>query len=115
MQKIFLTLILLCAASLMTAAQEDGLKIPAEVTPFIEKDTKAIALETADLNGDGTQDFILVLESLKNGSEDEEGKRSLLILTRGADNKLTLSGRNDKGLVYCRTCGGVMGDPFQGV
>ncbi|MDQ4122648.1 MAG: hypothetical protein M3209_14515 [Acidobacteriota bacterium] len=94
---------------------ENELKIPPEVTPFVENETKAIALEKADLNGDGTQDFILVLEDLKNESEDEKGKRSLLVLTRGADDKLTLAKRNDKGVVYCRTCGGIFGDPFDGV
>ncbi len=99
----------------MIAAQETDLKIPAEVAPFVEKDTKAIALEAADLDGDGTQDFVLVLEHTQSKSEDEEGPRSLLVLTRGADKKLTLAKRNDHGVVYCRTCGGVFGDPFEGV
>lgn len=112
MRKIILVLILMCGATLLTAAQEDTPKIPAEVAPFVEKNTKAMALESADLNGDGTPDFILILEKLKDASEDEQGQRVLLIITRGAGRKLTLAARNDNGLVYCRTCGGIFGDPF---
>lgn len=115
MRRIISGLILICAVSLVIAAQESELKIPSEVAPFVEKDTKAIALETADLNGDGTNDFVLVLEDLKNESEDEQGRRFLLILTRGVNNKLILAKRNNNGLVYCRECGGVFGDPFEGV
>src|SRR5207247_155192 len=33
---------------------------------------------------------------------------------RGADGKLSLAKRNEK-VVLCSQCGGVMGDPFQGV
>lgn len=96
------------------AAQESDLKIPADVKPFVEKGMEAIALETADLNGDGTADFVLVLDKIRAKSDEvnyDESERPLLILTRGADGKLTVAGRND-GIVYCRYCGGVYGDPF---
>lgn len=64
MKKLFCLIIALCAASFSAAAQqEDGdLKIPAEVARFVEGGTRAIRLETADLNGDGRSDFVLVLE-----------------------------------------------------
>ncbi len=115
LQIIVLTL-LICVAPLPIAAQETDLKIPPEILPFVEKDTKAIALESADLNGDGKQDFILVLENLKDAPDaEEQGTRILTILTRGADGKLMLAARNDKGVVFCRECGGVFGDPFEGV
>lgn len=115
MQKFILGLILICAVSLTIAAQETELKIPAKVAAFVEKDTKAIALEAADLNGDGVKDFVLVLEDAKSADEDEQGRRSLLILTGGAGGKLTLAKRNDKDVVFCRTCGGIFGDPFASI
>lgn len=116
MQRFILSLFLMCAASLAIAGQENELNIPAEVAPFVGKDAKAIALETADLNGDGTRDFVLVLEDLKEATDEaEQGRRSLLILTGGADKKLTLAKRNDKGVVFCRTCGGIFGDPFASI
>lgn len=115
MHRFILSLTLICAAVLAVAAQETELKMPAEVAAFVEKDTKAIALESADLNGDGIKDFVLVLEDLKESDEAERGRRSLLILTGGANNKLTLAKRNDKGVVFCRTCGGIFGDPFASI
>jgi hypothetical protein len=98
-------------------AQESEIKVPAEVAPFIESGTKAIALEKGDLNGDRRSDFILVLEKA-NPAKDDNGfpvkQRPLLILLRGADGKLTSAKRNER-VIMCSECGGVFGDPFEGV
>ena len=120
MKKLICLLLALCAYSFSAAAQqseESDLKIPAEVAPFIERGTKAIRLETADLNGDGRSDFVLVLEKSKT-KRDKDGfpldQRPLLILIRQPDKSLKLAGRNEK-VVFCATCGGVFGDPFAGI
>ena len=117
MRTIVLGLILLCVAPPLTAAQDEELKIPDEVKPFVEAGTKAIAVEAADLNGDGRGDFVLVLER-ENPSKDANDfpvrQRPLLILTRGEDGKLSEAKRNEL-LVMCSQCGGVFGDPFEGV
>jgi hypothetical protein len=117
MRKILAVLLYLCLASLVIAAQTTELKIPTEVLPFVESGTKAIALEKSDLNGDGSEDFILVLEKQKPAKDADDfpvGQRPLLILLRGADGKLTLAKRNER-VVMCSQCGGVFGDPFEGV
>lgn len=90
-------------AALVLAATLD------DVQPFVEKNTAILAVERGDLNGDGREDAVLVLEP-----EDEEQPRPLLILTRDAAGTLKLAKRSAKA-VYCRTCGGAMGDPFQGI
>jgi hypothetical protein len=117
MRRVVLGLLLLCAAPSLAAAQDDELKVPAEVQPFVERGTKAIAVEAADLNGDGRGDFILVLER-ENPAKDENdfpvNQRPLLILVRGADGKLAEAKRNER-VVMCSQCGGVFGDPFEGV
>lgn len=119
MKKLFFVLLALCAASFSAAAQqeESDVKIPAEVARFVESRTKAIALETADLNGDGSSDFVLVLERSET-EPDKDGfplnQRPLLILVRQPDKSLKLAGRNEKA-VFCSTCGGVFGDPFAGI
>lgn len=99
-------------------AQTNEIKVPAEIQPFVEKDSKAIALESADLNGDGTKDYILVLERENPTEKDKydypKNQRPLLILVRGKDNKLTEAKRNEHA-VMCSECGGMMGDPFMGV
>ena len=117
MRKFVATSIWLCVAPLILAAQESELKVPAEVTPFVESGTKAIALEKADLNGDGRVDFILVLEKESPAKDQDEfpvDQRPLLILLRGADGKLTLAKRNDQ-IIMCSLCGGAFGDPFASV
>lgn len=116
----FLTLIFfsLCLLSATAAAQNEEVKVPAEVKPFVEKGMIPIALETADLNADGRKDLILVLSkpTPADGTYDEAGdaERPTLVLVRGTDNTLSLAARNDR-VAYCKNCGGVLGDPFQGV
>lgn len=117
MRRFVLLLIWLLVAPVLLAAQENDLKIPAEVAPFVESGTKAIALEKGDLNGDRREDFILVLEK-ENAAKDSDdfpvNQRPLLILLRGADGKLSTAKRNER-VVMCSKCGGVFGDPFDGV
>ena len=110
-------MLILCAAPIVSAARQNELQIPAEVQPFVERGTKAIALEAADLNGDGRKDFVLVLER-ENPSKDENdfpvNQRPLLILVRGEGGRLAEAKRNER-VVMCSQCGGVFGDPFEGV
>jgi hypothetical protein len=107
--------VMIAAAQLAVFAQDSSMIIPPDAAAFIGKDQKALAFESGDLNGDGTIDHILVLEnSVTNPDEDGSDKRTLLIITRGADQKLTLAKRNDR-IVLCRSCGGSFGDPFDGV
>lgn len=87
-----------------------ALALPPELTRFIEKGADAIAVEQGDLNRDGRGDYALVVE----WPAKEDIPRSLLIIVRGADGSLKLAKRSDKA-VYCRECGGMMGDPFQGI
>ena len=117
MKDAIILIVTICLTGLTCYAQSDDLKIPAEVKPFIEKGTKAIALESADLNGDKTKDYILVLEKL-NPEKDEYGspvkQRPLLIIIRDKKNKLSAVKRNEK-IVMCSECGGAMGDPLEEV
>jgi hypothetical protein len=114
---IFAIALLVYAFAIEVEAQNDEIKIPANVKSFIEKGKIPIALETGDLNADGRKDMILVTsEIVKEDAAWEEGagERSVLILIAEADGTLRLAGRNDL-VVLCRNCGGVFGDPFAGV
>jgi hypothetical protein len=89
-------------------------KLPNEVRRFVDKGMKPLSLVSADLNGDGLKDFILVLERQKSKQSDpdiEDRQRPLLILIRQLDGTLKENKRNDK-IVFCSTCGGMVGDPF---
>ena len=105
-----------CLAILFGAAavQADDVDIPTDVSPFIQPGTKALALSQADLNGDGLADYILVLERLGDEYREGPNQRPLLILLRNPDGGLWQAKRNDK-IIFCSTCGGMMGDPFMGV
>jgi hypothetical protein len=113
--------LLLAAVPAVAAAQghepmEDE-DVPAELRPFVEPGTRALAIERADLDGDGRPDVLLVLQKQKASEPDAgmpERERPLLILTRQPDGSLKQAARNDK-VVYCSTCGGMMGDPFMGI
>lgn len=118
MRAVVLCLVILCAAPAVPAArQDDELKVPAEVRPFVEQGSKAIAVEAADLNGDGRGDYVLVLER-ENPAKDADdfpvNQRPLLLLVRGADGRLSEAKRNER-VVMCSRCGGVFGDPFDSV
>src|SRR5215471_8106430 len=105
-----------------TAFAEEGTylpmdQLPPEVMPIVAQGTRPLSLAGADLNGDGLQDFVLVLEKQKAQPSDpdiEDRQRLLLILVRQPGGALKEVKRNDR-IVYCSTCGGMMGDPFQGV
>lgn len=98
------------------AATGPGLDLPNEIEPFVLPGHAVLELATGDLDGDGRADAVLVLKRLDEDEAggDEELPRPLLVLVRQPDGRLRQAGRNDK-VVYCSSCGGVMGDPFQGV
>jgi len=112
-------LIALATCPVMAQPSVEAVALPAEVAPFVEAGSIPIALEKADLDRDGRKDWLLVLEYAKPRIDpadrfEEEGPRALLLLRRGADGRLVMAARNDY-VVYCRGCGGMMGDPFQGL
>ena len=85
---------------------------PAKFTAFVQQGEKLIQHQQSDLNSDGLQDYVLVVEKTKLGPS--EGQRSLLIVVGQKQGNLKLAKRNDK-VVYCLSCGGVWGDPFDSI
>ncbi len=89
--------------------------VPTEVEPFILKGYEPLDYLTGDLNGDKKKDAILILKQTGEDSiTEEEPTRPLLLLIRQADGKLKQAIRNDE-VILCRQCGGVFGDPYEGV
>lgn len=92
------------------------------LAPFVPPGNVVLVVESADLNGDGNLDFLLVTEDPRaednEGGEDEsdagEGMRTLSIVTGSPDNRLKLAAHSES-VVFCRECGGIFGDPFQEV
>lgn len=120
-----LTIIVVAAGSFPLAAQktnavreeEPGFQLPDEVKPFVEAGMKAIAYAKSDLNADGTLDYIIVLEKLEKPQEEiyaDTSARPTLIIVRDKNEKLKLAARNER-VVFCSTCAGGMGDPFDDI
>lgn len=113
MQK-FILIFLLFSTIVEADNCADSNALPANVQTFVIPGTRPIALEAADLNGDGLKDYILVLEKQKAASEQfetNEEQRPLLILIADSTGALKKVKQNNK-IVFCVTCGGIMGDPF---
>lgn len=88
-----------------------------ELAPFVPGGQIVIAQARADLDADGRDDVLLVLEADREatkGNEPDELPRRLLILRRDASGALQLVKQSEQA-VLCRQCGGVMGDPFESV
>jgi hypothetical protein len=94
----------------------DTIILPQKIAKFIPSGYALIDTAMGDLNLDKYRDIILVLKTVGEDTalDATEFKRPLLLLLGHADKTFTLAVRNDN-IVYCYQCGGVFGDPYDGV
>lgn len=77
---------------------------------FIPKDFQIRDSLVIDFNKDGISDIVLALQSSKEDLPNDFP--GILIILKGINlNEYELSARNDT-LIWCKTCGGIMGNPF---
>lgn len=90
----------------------------ANISAFIPEGYLVLDSTSGYLNGDDYKDIVLVLnepdEEETSDVIDHPTKRPLLILTGQQGGTYQLAARGDNA-VYCIDCGGMMGDPFQGL
>lgn len=82
--------------------------IGADITRFVPNDTMVRMVKRGDLDGDGDQDVLLVLEKK---AQAESAPRTLLILQSTAGDSLEKVVENPNAIL-CPSCGGTMGDPL---
>jgi hypothetical protein len=112
MYKLFIASALLIAS--LTLRSQPPITQP-EIDPFIPTGYETLDYVAGDLNGDKKKDGLLILKASGEDSVmEEELPRPLIVLIRQADGKLKQVLRNDKAIM-CRRCGGVFGDPYEGV
>lgn len=96
----------------------DPANLPAELKSFIPEGYEALNATSGDLNQDSFADVVLVVkkpdEKETSDVVDHPTKRPLLVLIGEGKNKYKLAARNDE-VVLCVDCGGVFGDPFEGI
>ncbi len=80
---------------------------------FIPPDFTILDSASGDINKDGIKDLVLIL---KNNFEkfNYDTTRPLLLLQGNNNRQFKLISRNDN-VVLCLGCGGVFGDPYQGI
>ncbi len=88
------------------------------IAKFIPDAYSLLDSASGDLNLDEYKDLIIILK--KNNEEqssdviDNPERRPLLILTGQGDGKYKLAAKSNS-TVYCYDCGGMMGDPYEGI
>jgi hypothetical protein len=95
------------------------ISIPDELKPFIMPGYEVLDVVKGDLNNDKRQDYLLVLktageDTFSFDNTDWDANRPLLLITRQANGTLKTVAVNNE-LIFCKNCGGVMGDPYQGL
>lgn len=99
---------------------EEGKNLSNDLKAFIPENFEILDTTSADINSDGNPDIVMVLhvkneEDLREGGKTEEDlPRPILLLAGNPDGTFKLAARNNHD-PYCITCGGMMGDPYQGV
>jgi hypothetical protein len=86
---------------------------PPEIARFAPAGFQTLDFAVADLDSDGRQDAVLILRRTdEDDPKNGEAPRPLLLLIRQPDGRLAQARRTER-LVYCRSCGGMMGDPYE--
>lgn len=103
---------------LTIAAQETELEetLPEEIEAFVNAGKKVTKFEKGDLNGDGTQDYILVLEEDICHDDDyyKTLKRTTVIVVRERDGNLRVAAHNED-VVFCLNCPDGSKDTFSDI
>ena len=84
----------------------------AELQSFVLDGHVILDYIKGDLNADGLEDVILITKAKTEAETYDEAPRPLILLIRDENGKLSIRRRNIK-TVYCYSCGGAMGDPYQ--
>lgn len=80
---------------------------------IIPTDFTILDSASGDLNKDGVKDLVLILKN-KYEKSNTDTTRPLLLLQGNKAGQFKLIARNDS-VVLCFGCGGVFGDPYQGI
>lgn len=115
MNKILLAITLMVSVNIVA----QNTTIPEELKPFIMPGYEVMDVVKGDLNRDKLDDYLLVLktageDSFSFDNTDWDAHRPLLLIIRQANGTLKTVAVNNE-LIFCKNCGGVMGDPYQGL
>lgn len=118
MKKYTFIIIITCFAKYSSAQKNVLSTLPKQANTtkaFIPKDYDTLSIVQGDLNKDGLPDIAMVLAHQKEIAYEMEGEppRLLVILFKNK-NGYQLADASEQAIM-CLHCGGVFGDPFQGI
>lgn len=91
--------------------------IPANIEKQLPASYLPLVTVSGDLNRDSIMDWLVSLRHISEDSVEQGGdspwSRKLLVFTGTGNGNYQLKAANDSA-IYCKTCGGMMGDPFTG-
>lgn len=94
-----------------------GDSVPRAIQQQFPPDYILLFAASGDLNKDSVADCLVVLKHIMEDSvdlnDDVQFARKLLIFIGRGNNNFELAAASDSAM-YCKTCGGMMGDPFMG-
>ena len=88
--------------------------LPEEAKAFVLPGYEMLDYVIGDINNDKKPDALLVLKQTGEDSIDTDPCRPLLVLTRQVNGTLVKAAQSDSAIL-CRHCGGVFGDPYEGI
>src|ERR1700748_1748297 len=80
---------------------------------FIPPNFTLLDSASGDINLDGVNDLVLILRDTVE-KMNPDANRPLLLLQGNSNGLYKLVGRNDN-VVLCKNCGGIHGDPYEGI
>jgi hypothetical protein len=103
-------------ALLSACTSTPGLSQPpapdSELSAFLPPGTSLRLAERGDIDGDGDEDVVIVLET--GDGDAARQPRPLLLLRRDTTGRLQPAIESPRA-ISCRRCGGMVGDPLQGM
>lgn len=99
-------------------SEAEPLNLQNELDAFVLDGHVILDFQKGDINNDQREDVILIQKAINETETsdviDNPTPRPLMLLLREPNGGLKLAARNDQA-VLCVDCGGVMGDPYQGI
>ncbi len=94
--------------------QTEPAKLPAEAKSLLPAQGEILDAASADLNGDGVPDYVVVTEAKGNATPDADPTRTVFVIEQEPAGKYKIAARNNHA-VMAKSDGGGMGDPFDAV
>lgn len=104
------TILFVTFCNLLVSAQTNKAQL---LKFYIPKDYSILDSASGNLNNDSYKDLVLILK-YKYESTGGDTTRPLLLLAGTKENRYFLMAKNDS-VVLCKECGGIFGDPYQGI